>query len=58
MLHGLGRHLLRRFGVGTDIVDAADDPEEDKQERKGSCMRVQIDGGNYFMEIWPLFIFL
>ena len=58
MLHCLGRHLLRRSGISTDIVNAADDPEEDEQERKGSCMRVQIHAGNYFLEIRPLFTFL
>ena len=58
MLHGLGMHLLRRSGVGTGIDNAADDPEEDEQERKGSCMRVQIHAGNYFLEIRPLFTFL
>ena len=58
MLHGLGRHLLRHSGVGTAIVNAADDPEEDEQERKGSCMRVHIRAGNYFLEILPLFAFL
>ena len=56
--HGLGRHLLRCSGVGTAIVNIADDLVEDEQERKGSCMRVQIHAGNYFLEIRPLFTFL
>ena len=58
MLHGLGKNLLRRYGVGTGIVNAADNPEEDEQEREGSCMRVQLHVGNYFLEIRPLFTFL
>ena len=58
VLHGLGRHLLRHSGVGTGIVNAADDLEEDEQERKGYCMHVQIHAGNYFLEIRPLFTFL
>ena len=58
MLHGLGRHLLQRTGVGTGIVNTADDPEQDERESKGSCMRVQIHAGNYFLEIRPLFTFL
>ena len=58
VLHGLGRHQLQRSRVGTGIVNAADDPDEDEQERKGSCMHVQIHVGNYFLEIRPLFTFL